>query len=75
MPQVCCSSKVFLVRSLDVGKNDKTNPLCVKFLIVQILVRDCWAAHVPVNWLGEINRLTEWWLSYPPGIATDLEEL
>ena len=51
------------------------NPLCVKFLIVQILVRDCWAAHVPVNWLGEINRLNEWWLSYPPGIATDLEEL
>ena len=63
------------MRSEDIGWDDKMNPLCIKFLILQILMRDCWAAHVPVNCLGEVNRFTEWWLNYLPGIATDLEEL
>ena len=56
-------------------EKDKMNPLCVKIFLIANLVRDCWAARVPVSSLSEINQLSQWWLSYLPGIATGLDEL
>ena len=36
-------------------EKDKMNPLCVNFFLIANLVRDRWAARVPVSSLGEIN--------------------